>query len=757
MNQFKVKVFTRNVLRAISIMCAAAPVISYAQSATDIGTVSASGTSATQNAAVTEASKVAVSQGSLEARSAQSTVSDKFVRDFTSPVSDYSQVFQITPGAFSYSPNGVGQGNAGTTIRGLTDSQYLVTFDGIPFNDTNGVSHHSYVYFPAQVIGSAVVDRSPGSASTIGQATFGGSLNLYSRTLDSKEGTSVTGSYGTWKTSLIDLQHQSGAFGQDATSSAMFDIQKMSSDGYQTYNFQNRDAISGKYQYIYSPDTLVTFFGSWENVKNNQANATSTLTQLRQYGDNFLNSNDPTQATYYGYNFYNVTTTFAYVGVQSNLGDGWKLDDKIYNYSYHNKQNYPGATLPVAAGNVPATAQNPKNDSGTDKLNAYHTFGNLLRLSKDTTTGTFRTGLWTEIADSNRYQTPQNPLTLADGPTPNFNETYQTYTIQPYVEYEYKVTDDLKVTGGVKYASYKQDYTHLQDLKKVGYLGGTLNKTTNAIVGGLPSIDNTVSYSDILPSLDAHYLIRPNWSAYAQIAAGDLIPPTSVFDVPNAQVATPPKAQKSTTVQVGTVWKSDGFTFDVDAYHVKLDNSYSSITDSVGNLIYTATGTEITQGIEAETTIPVAYGWSVYLNGTLGTTKYSGGSLDGHWVAGAPADTETLGLFYTNANWNSALIAKRVGKLYNDGATSGSDSYVINPVVLTNMFINYVIKNPVKYTKQAKVQLAINNLFDKHSITAIGGTGADANPSGSYAGLAGADTVATLPARSVALTLTVDF
>ena len=55
-----------------------------------------------------------------------------------------------------------------------------MTFDGIPFNDTNDPTHHSWVFFPAQTIGSTVFDRSPGSASSIGPSTFGGSVNFLS-------------------------------------------------------------------------------------------------------------------------------------------------------------------------------------------------------------------------------------------------------------------------------------------------------------------------------------------------------------------------------------------------------------------------------------------------------------------------------------------------------------------------------------------------------------------------------------------------
>ena len=288
----------------------------------------------------------------------------------------------------------------------------------------------------------------------------------------------------------------------------------------------------------------------------------------------------------------------------------------------------------------------------------------------------------------------------------------------------------------------------MADLKKVGELGGTLNTVTGVTTGGLGTVQNSAHYSDILPSLDAHYTLSPAWSVYAQAAQGDLIPPTSVFDVSYAKVATPPKAQKSTTYQTGTVFKSDRYTFDADIYHVKLDNSYSCITNplDVTTTICAPSGTEITQGIELEGTVVVGKGVSIYANGTLGSTKYSTGA----WVAGAPADTETLGLLYVDGGWNSALFAKRVGKLYNDGAVAGNDAYTIDPVVLTNLFVNYTFKKPGTFVKQAKVQLAVNNLFDRHNIVGISGTGSDANPLAS-------DLITMMPGRSVALTLKVDF
>ena len=86
----------------------------------------------------------------------------------------------MAPGTFSVSANGPGLSDTKTFFRGFKDGHYSMTFDGIPFNDTNDPTHHSWVFFPAQTIGSTVFDRSPGSAATIGPSTYGGSVNLLS-------------------------------------------------------------------------------------------------------------------------------------------------------------------------------------------------------------------------------------------------------------------------------------------------------------------------------------------------------------------------------------------------------------------------------------------------------------------------------------------------------------------------------------------------------------------------------------------------
>jgi len=110
-------------------------------------------------------------------------------------------------------------------------------------------------------------------------------------------------------------------------SSFMMDVHQMKSDGYQTYNFQRRNAFSLKYQYIASPKTILTFFTSVVELKSNTPDTkVPTRANIAKFGDNYLMVDDPTQANHYKYNFYHIPSDFDYIGITSNLGP-W-LDDR---------------------------------------------------------------------------------------------------------------------------------------------------------------------------------------------------------------------------------------------------------------------------------------------------------------------------------------------------------------------------------------------------------------------------------------------
>jgi len=252
------------------------------------------------------------------------------------------------------------------------------------------------------VISSTDFDRSPGQASDFGPTNFGGSINMKSPELQADPDIRGTFTYGSYNTKLYSLDMESGLFGPGKKDSVLFNINAMTSDGYQTYNYQQRDAGYGKFQHRFSDRTSLSLYGGVVDIWNNTPNTTNpTRAQVAQYGDNYLLDNTPLLANgtpdpyYYGYNTYHVQTDFEYAAFTSDLGNGWKFDTKAYTTRYWNKQFYQnGATVNL-------TTAKP---SGVDKLNGYRHAGDTAILSWESKWGVFRTGAWYDWAYTDRYQ-----------------------------------------------------------------------------------------------------------------------------------------------------------------------------------------------------------------------------------------------------------------------------------------------------------------------------------------------------------------
>jgi len=701
------------------------------------------------------AAQYAPMDGLLDARSARTEISTAFIQNFTSPISDYSELLQMSPGTFSINSNGVGLGDSKTYFRGFSDGNYDITFDGIPFNDTNSPTHHSWAFFPSQWIGGVDFDRSPGSASTIGPTPFGGSINLLSKEMPTDQSIRGGISYGSFNTLLYDGHYDSGNFGGRARRSNLFiDVHHFTSDGYQTFNYQVRNAGALKYQFHVSDKTTLTGFAGVVWLDSNTPNIKGpTRAQIKQYGDNFLLQNtDSTQQTYYIYNYYHVPTDFEYVGVKTEFGHGWHVDVKPYTYSYYNAQYY--ATTPKGTGLINATNCQPiKGVRGcaVDKLNSYRKYGETSTISQVSKYGIFRTGLWYEWATTNRYQIPSDPLTKIDDVLPNFHERFYTSSYQPFAEYEYHPTTKLTLTGGFKYAYYNMNLTQYAD-----------NGKTVGNLGGKASVNNTGSFNSFLPSFDANYRLKSNWSVYGQYATGSIIPPSSVFDYNQTassantapKITVLPNPTNARTFQAGTVLKLRRLTLNGDAYYTHFQNSYASAVDPEGNTFYVQTGDSVTKGFEAETNVYIAHGLSFYANGTAGTAKYASHSVNGttlnnygQWVANAPANTEALGLTLQQKYLDLGIFNKRIGPMWNDNG-SFNQAVPIDPFNVTNMYFNYTVRNGSRFD-QTKIRLSFNNLFDQHNVTGV----SPATASQSFTP-SGTDVLNLLPGRSVMLAVT---
>lgn len=765
------------------------------------------------------AAALAPMDASLDARSARTNITQHFIQNFTSPVADFGEAVQMAPGTFTTNSNGVGLGQSNTYFRGFPDGNYDIDFDGIPFYDTNTPSHHSWAFFPSQFLGGIDFDRSPGTASTIGPTPFGGSIHLLSKNLSPVSNVRGQVSFGSFNTQLYDGVYDTGSLFHGKFN-ASIDVHHMQSDGYQTWNHQTRNAGAIKVQYHFNEKNYLTGFSGviWLDANTPNFNATrcqmygastgytctGTLAPFAGSGLNFLltDNSDPVNYLNHQYNYYHVPTDFEYVGVHSEFGKNFILDVKPYTYNYDNGEKYTNATpitesktingsttyngLTIAPCNVAVTKKGVTAiPCGVDKYNSYRKYGETSQLSQVSRFGILRAGFWYEWADTNRHQSPSDPLNnWANQALPNFKESFWTNSYQPFAEYDFHVTHKFDVTLGTKFAHYDiATKQYADDGKTIGGLG---TNDPNSF------ITNHGSYSAWLPSIDGNYKLRSNWSVYAQASTGSVVPPSGVFDYTQSATGTPvktlPKQQRSTTYQTGTVLKLKNVTFDADYYHTRFQNSYSSVLDSTGEPVFYLQPSSITKGFEAESNIYIIHGVSVYLNATVGRATYVGNlavsctsgttgcsstasqltlaAPSGLWVANTPSDTETEAVTWQHKAFDFGLFNKRVGTLYQDNGAYHNQA-TINPFTVSNLFFNYTVRSGGRFD-QTKIRLSFNNLFDSHSITAdkIAGTAATQNIAANgttyvdpfrttgQTPINGGDNISALPGRSVMLSIT---
>jgi iron complex outermembrane receptor protein len=697
----------------------------------------------------------------LAETSARTEITQAMISNFMSPVADYGEAVQMAPSTFTLSSDGVGLGQSKTYFRGFPDGDYDITWDGIPFEDTNTPTHHSWVFFPGLWIGSVDFDRSPGTASTIGPSTFGGSINLQSRDIPAEQSILPNVSYGSFNTLLIDGQYNTGMLGDKKNIGLSVDVHRMTSDGFQTLNDQNRHGGDIKVLYKESDSTTITGYSGVIRFNSNTPNNPPYRAQVQNYGWNYLlQNNDPTSAFYQGYNTYVIPTDFEYVGVRSTLDHGWILDFKPYTYSYYNAQYYandnPKNTTGTATGSTggitQANCSTPVTKKGVtalpcavDKLNSYRKYGETATISQTSKFGIFRVGGWYEWATTNRYQIPSNPLTHTDQLLGNFHERYFTNSLNPFAEYEWHPTGRLTLVGGYKFAWYNMALTQYADDGKI--VGG---------LNGQPNAKSSGSFPSNLPSAEANYHVTNRWSVYGQFSKGDVIPPSGTFDVKGGgkEVNVLPKPTQTTTYQGGSVLKLNRLTVDADYYHIKYQGSYVPYaTQDPNNPLYNLEAyylgpDSVTQGFEGEINAALGAGINLYANGTAGKATYTGTGIPSDlYVADAPLYTQALALTYQAHGLDLGVIEKRVGDHYNDAGAYHNQVWD-TPTNNVNLYLNYTLRKTNSLFNESKIGFSVNNLMNDRSILDVGPAGTTTPVNGS-AYLA---TTSTSPLDTLSLT-----
>lgn len=706
----------------------------------------------------------ALTDSRLEVLQPQSTISLDYIANNVAPTADYATIANISPSVSNVQTNGPGLSEAKhTTIRGIDDGGYNVTFDGIPFGDYNTFTHHTTSYFPAKLIGRVVVDRGPGTASTIGNATFGGTMALYSK--DPRRDLSFipTLSYGSWDTRLGHFEANTGLLPALKNGSAILSYQRMETDGYRTNSDMQRDTYYFKYLQPVGRNTTVSLLSSVNKIHFGNP-GTVTQQQIDQFGRNFglkdNNAANKLDLLNARYNYQDKKADFEDIGIDTRLSGGWRVENKVYTYSYNNQSHEkPKVGAGAAAGQM----------LGSLKQNEYRTYGNSFVLTQESERGTFKAGLWYDTTTNHRYTygvnydttgadaidltkdalykavaPGGNPATLAGAAGYNYKYLLvdKNKTLQPFAEYEWRATPDLNINAGVKYMSFKRS------------MDATVNQTSGrqALVASRKDTETT-------PSISARYALSKSWSAYAQYAQGFQAPSeaNSFYvdnkNLPNINI----RPQISTNYQVGTVYKQDRFNADFAAYWIDFKNyAYNGPSDSTGDpLYYGIANGAYYSGFEAQATYYLGGGVSAYTNGSINDAKFKKSKLD---VPTVPNKTAALGLIYGSSGFFGSLTGKYAGSwtVYDaitnpDIAGAGASRAARSSSYwLTDGSVGYSFKAAQGFLHSVKIRLQVSNLFDR-KVQVLDGI--DGNAANAYA----KDTFNVLPTRNYFLTVSGEF
>ncbi len=403
----------------------------------DLGTVSGSTANGSYQGAAQTASSVAPAQAGLDSTQAHSLITRDFIEESSSPVAEFTRIATIAPSVTTAGKSGVGTTNGPglteqtLTIRGMSTDFVNVTFDGIPFSDTNDPSFHSTSFFPELLIGGVDVVRGPGNASDFGYATFGGSENMYSVAPSETRSLEVSGSTGSFATNLYGARYQSGRQSWLGNGTLMASYQQLTANGFLTDNRVKSANYALKYEVPLGDRTLIDVFGTVNSIYLNQSDAGfpdgATAYEQGLYGLNYSLNNTPGTANYFGYNFEQKATDFGYVRLRSDVA-GIHIDNKVYTYRYDNETTSadaigttstslpssgtltcnPGLSAATCAGAIATGTNadftfNPTDIAGYLKRNKYFVVGDIFEAKKTFSNGFLNAGVWLEHSSTDRH------------------------------------------------------------------------------------------------------------------------------------------------------------------------------------------------------------------------------------------------------------------------------------------------------------------------------------------------------------------
>jgi iron complex outermembrane recepter protein len=673
----------------------------------------------------------------LHASQPTSVVSRHTVDNMLTSSQSWADIARLTPSVNNINPNGPGlMETTGPSIRGFQDGQYNLTFDGIPIGDSNDFTHHSTSFFTNSEIDETIIDRGPGEAETVGDATFGGTISI--RTINPLPTTTLTlgSSYGSYDTFDGSARVDTGAIKAANGTTGVFVAEHLNSNGALQNATQQRTNFFGKVVVPVNNDTTVTLLADYNQLYQNPPVGASDE-EMDAYGWNYAYNEDANSQGDWRYNNDHITTDMEYIDVASNLGGGWQYDGKIYTYAYYHHDlngddpsDVVGGGGQDSAGNPDEAVLTPGGKAVADQVpgntfeNDYRSVGTIQRLQKDFGWGDIKTGLWFDHQVNTRLK---EEVDLTDGNAVNYDpkdangkvtadnddgsidrlQHNQLYTLQPYGQIDWKPIDGLTVTGGLKWAYFRRA------------LDAPVQQKTEVTTG------YTHDYEKLLPSFNVTYAFTPNLSSYFQAAEGFLAPNLNTYYTPAINTDSL-KPESTINFQTGVTYHDEHWMLSGDLYTIHFQN-YIANKKVAGETVYYNQGGVIYRGIEAETAY--SFGNGITLFGNAGYNEAFKTSTGLH-ITEAPQGTANFGAIYNANGYYASIIdqwtggeysgntttGKGVGTTANSAAVGDSPGGWYDPYNVVNVALAYTFNHDDPSRTPIKVKLNIDNITNQKQI-----------------------------------------
>lgn len=505
---------------------------------------------------------------------------------------DLPMLLNSTPGVYA-TESGGGAGDARINIRGFDQRNVAVMIDGVPFNDMeNGAVYWSNWNGLGNITRSMQVQRGLG-ASKLAIASVGGTMNVLTTGIDSKEGGAIKQTIGNNFQTQTSISYNSGLnkrgfgyttsflYGQgngwiDQTWNKSFSyflkIQKrykkhlisVGVNGAKQIHAQRPSLSYGRAMYYYNGEYATQQGINTDSIYANNSYINSNGTRFNYNWGYYFDSNGKKIVVNENVNFYNKPVFSA--------SDFWTINDKLFvsNTAYLSVGSGGGATMQNIPTSYYADGQeNYQNAYNSNTTSISPTFSNTEHIATTYALASVNNHFWYGLLSTLNYK-PSKKTSMQFGLDARSYNGYHYQT--PYNlfggDYVLNSKDNSQPTGAgneqfqMKHVGDKMGYNYVGLVRWAGLFAQAEHKTSK-ISTFINATCNSTFYSRIDFFAKKDLVIDGNKVPLAVGYLDTVVVGNKYYTINSAEA----KTASSDWVKYFTYTLKTGLNYNLDAHH----------------------------------------------------------------------------------------------------------------------------------------------------------------------------------------------